>query len=120
MIETNSAGCSDTESVVILVEESPNVTVPNIFTPNADGINDTWQPIVQSPLGILNYKCTIYDRWGIKVFDTINVGMVGYAWDGHTISGIACSEGTYYYVINYTDGKTNEQKQLKGFLELMR
>ncbi|MHB8260763.1 MAG: gliding motility-associated C-terminal domain-containing protein [Bacteroidia bacterium] len=97
--------------------QSPVVTVPNIFTPNGDGINDTWQPIIQNPLSLLNYQCTMYDRWGTKVFD---VGMLANAWDGHTTSGLACTEGTYYYVLSYTDAKTNEQKQLKGFLELVR
>lgn len=97
--------------------QSPIVVVPNIFTPNADGINDAWQPIIQNPLSILNYQCTIYDRWGIKVF---NIGMLGETWDGHTTSGLACTEGTYYYVITYTDAKTNTQKQAKGFIELAK
>ncbi len=101
--------------------QSPIVSVPNIFTPNGDGINDYWELIVTSgQLSILNYKCTIYDRWGIKVFSTDKTQMPQAAWDGHTTAGLACSEGTYYYVISYTDGKTNEQKNLKGFLTLVR
>ncbi len=101
--------------------QSPIISVPNIFSPNGDGINDTWELIVSSgELSILNYKCTIYDRWGTKVFNTDNVGMVSDAWDGHTTAGIFCSEGAYYYVISYMDGKTNGQKNLKGFLELVR
>jgi gliding motility-associated-like protein len=99
--------------------QSPIVVMPNIFTPNTDGINDAWQPLIQNALSVLNYKCTIYDRWGIQVFDaptTLN----NIAWDGHSTSGLECSAGTYYYVLSYTDGKTNEQKNLKGFLELVR
>ena len=102
--------------------QSPVVSVPNIFSPNADGINDSWQLIISSgALSILNYQCTVYDRWGAKVFDSsTSPGMTGNAWDGHTTSGLAASEGTYYYVISYTDAKTNEPKNLKGFLELVR
>ena len=103
---------------------SPIVSVPNIFSPNADGINDTWQLLVSSgQLSLINYTCTVYDRWGIKVFDTSASApdnMAGAAWDGHTTAGLAASEGTYYYVISYTDAKTNEHKTLKGFLELVR
>ena len=103
---------------------SPVISVPNIFSPNADGINDTWQPVVSSgQLSLINYTCTVYDRWGIKVFDATASApdsMAGTAWDGHTTAGIAASEGTYYYVISYTDAKTNEHKTLKGFLDLVR
>jgi len=106
-------------TVIIDYCQSPIIIAPNIFTPNADGINDAWQPLIQNPLSVLNYQCIIYDRWGIKVFDaptTLN----NIAWDGHSTSGLECSAGTYYYMISYTDGKTNEQKNLKGFLELVR
>ena len=101
---------------------SPVIIVPNIFSPNADGINDTWQPVLSSgQLSLINYACTVYDRWGIKVFESsISPGMTGNAWDGHTTSGLAATEGTYYYIIHYTDAKTNEHKTLKGFLELVR
>ena len=65
---------------------SPVIIVPNIFSPNADGINDTWQPVLSSgQLSLINYACTVYDRWGIKVFESsISPGMTGNAWDGHT------------------------------------
>ena len=108
-------------NVTITVDycQSPIVVVPNIFTPNADGINDAWQPLIQNPLDMLNYQCTIYDRWGIKVFN-VSAPLINIAWDGHNTSGLECSVGTYYYVISYIDGKTNEQKNLKGFLELVR
>ena len=101
---------------------SPVIIVPNIFSPNEDGINDSWQLIISSgALSILNYQCTVYDRWGAKVFESsISPGMTGNAWDGHTTSGLAATEGTYYYIIHYTDAKTNEHKTLKGFLELVR
>ena len=101
--------------------QSPVVSVPNIFTPNADGINDTWQLVVSSgALSIINYQCAVYDRWGVKVFDSSPPLGITNGWDGRTTSGLSCSEGTYYYVISYTDAKTNEQKNLKGFLELIR
>ncbi|HTA63484.1 MAG TPA: gliding motility-associated C-terminal domain-containing protein [Bacteroidia bacterium] len=114
--------CFTTYSHVIIAIDycqSPIVIVPNIFTPNADGINDAWQPLIQNSLDMLNYQCTIYDRWGIKVFDA-SEALNNIAWDGHSTSGLECSVGTYYYVISYTDGKTTEKKNLKGFLELVK
>ena len=113
--------CSITNSSVsihINYCESPVISIPNVFTPNGDGINEAWGLIIFSgELSILDYSCNIYDRWGLNVFTS---NQAGASWDGHSKSGIRCAEGTYYYVISYTDGKTNEQKQVKGFLELVR
>ena len=113
--------CTTTNSLVKITVDyclSPIVVVPNIFTPNGDDINDSWQITVSSgQLSIINYQCTIYDRWGIKVFETTNHAT---GFDGHSTSGLTASEGTYFYVLTYTDGKTNENKMLKGFLELVR
>ena len=113
--------CNTTSSLITVTVDycqSPVVVVPNIFTPNGDDINDSWQITVSSgQLSIINYQCTIYDRWGIKVFETTNHAT---GFDGHSTSGLTASEGTYFYVLTYTDGKTNENKMLKGFLELVR
>jgi gliding motility-associated-like protein len=116
--------CTTTTSLVnVLVNYclSPVVTIPNIFTPNGDDINEVWQPIIQNPLSVVNYQCTVYDRWGIKVYDTsASLSMTSAGWDGHSTSGMVATEGTYFYVITYTDAKTNENKILKGFLELIK
>ena len=121
----NQRPCSDTISKTLVVKECPpdsiNLTVPNIFTPNGDGINDVWQTIVYNINYTLNnYACTIYNRWGIKVFETDNINT---SWDGKTTSGIAISSGTYYYLIKLTATNSkniSEHKEFKGCLELVR
>jgi gliding motility-associated-like protein len=97
--------------------QSPLITVPNIFTPNGDEVNDAWALQIQNELSIQNYQCTLYNRWGTQVFETTSPAAY---WDGHTTSGLDCQAGTYFYIINYTDAKTNQNKILKGFLELVR
>ncbi|MFI5142350.1 MAG: PKD domain-containing protein, partial [Bacteroidia bacterium] len=62
----NQRQCSDTITKTLVVKECPpdsiNLTVPNIFSPNADGINDAWQVLVYNiNYAINNYACTIYD-----------------------------------------------------------
>ncbi|HXB39637.1 MAG TPA: gliding motility-associated C-terminal domain-containing protein [Bacteroidia bacterium] len=122
---SNIPQCSDTITKTIYVKECPpdsfSITVPNVFTPNADGINDTWQPLIyEYGYTIENFVINIFDRWGLKVFES---SYAQKSWDGRTTSGSACSEGTYYYVINYTAnsfaGKTKKET-LKGFLQLSR
>ena len=117
--------CSATSTQTVLVKYCPpdsiKITVPNVFSPNGDNINETWQPIVHNyNYTINNYECTIYDRWGIKVFSTTNINT---AWDGKTTSGLTCNAGTYYYVIKYSASNTigtNKQEDFKGYLELVK
>jgi gliding motility-associated-like protein len=75
------------------------ITIPNIFTPNGDGINDLW-----NISALQSYpKCTvnIYTRYGTLIYNS-----VGYpkAWDG-TYNGKALSNGTYFYIIDLKNGK---------------
>ncbi len=106
-------GCNDTISTVILVNDSVGITVPNIFTPNGDQINDVWQP---SAHGATSFECTIFDRWGIKIYEFLNAKD---KWDGHTTAGLACGDGTYYYIMKATDSN-NKSYNLKGFIQLIR
>lgn len=94
------------------------VIVPNIFTPNGDGINDFWSMVVHDyGVAIIDLQATVYDRWGKEIFMTTNVRQV---WNGHNLIGKACEEGTYFYVVTYTNGATNKKEAFKGFVELMR
>jgi gliding motility-associated-like protein len=107
---TDSLGCSTTDTVVIRENYCSTIPVPNAFTPNGDGINDTWNiPQLQYfPMCTV----TIYSRWGQLVFSS-----VGYpkAWDG-TDHGKALPAGTYYYIINLQ----NNTSLLSGFVALLR
>jgi len=84
--------------------------IPNTFTPNGDGINDTWQIkyLEYYPRSTVN----IFDRWGQKVFSSIGYPI---PWDG-TYNGRVLPVGTYYYII---DPKTG-QGVFSGWLALIR
>jgi gliding motility-associated-like protein len=70
-------GCEGSDDIMIKVFKTPEIYVPNIFTPNGDGTNDVLKAI---PVGIKQFKYfTVYNRWGQKVFTTNNAG---YGWDG--------------------------------------
>jgi len=110
-----------TDAVRVIVKDctsdSVKITVPNVFTPNNDGKNDTWNMLVQGRGLLFDLQTTIYNRWGKNVFESTNINQ---AWNGNNLySGDPCSAGTYFYVISYTDGNTNEVKTIKGFLELI-
>jgi gliding motility-associated-like protein len=99
-------------------DDTLSIKVPNIFSPNGDGLNDAWSIIIYDyGIAVLELQTTVYDRWGVQVFQSTNINQV---WLGHTPTGRTCSAGSYFYVISYINGATNEQEQLKGFVELVR
>ena len=64
--------------------------VPNAFTPDNDGNNDAWTPVISGEELILSYECWVYDRWGKLVF---NSTVLGEPWVGeNTYDGT----GTHY------------------------
>ncbi|MFZ1689317.1 MAG: gliding motility-associated C-terminal domain-containing protein [Flavobacteriales bacterium] len=90
-VTTMIDGC--TYSDVVLVEVIRLIDVVNTFTPNGDGINDTWtiRDIEDYP----NARIIVYDRWGQRVYST-----TGYdePWDG-TNKGAKLPTAAYYYHI---------------------
>lgn len=110
---TNVAGCSDTYMLTVIVPEGASaLQMPNVFTPNGDGINDQFSGI---GYGIKEFNCKVYDRWGILVTELPTFKS---NWDGRTTAGVMATDGTYFYFMEATgaDGKTYREK---GFVELM-
>lgn len=106
-------GCNDTIPTVIFVNDTVGISVPNIFTPNGDQINDVWQPSVH---GAKDFECTIYNRYGVLVYEFLDDQD---KWDGHTTAGSACTDGTYYYILKASD-INNKSYNLKGYIQLIR
>ncbi|HVS93136.1 MAG TPA: PKD-like domain-containing protein [Mucilaginibacter sp.] len=89
---TDSRGCVSSDQTFVKV--SPEVVVPNTFTPNGDGVNDLWN--IQGLIAYREAVVDIFDRYGQKVYHSI-----GYAkpWDG-IYNGKMVPYGVYYYVID--------------------
>lgn len=104
---TTSNSCTDKMCVMIDVFINTTFVIPNVFTPNGDGKNDIF---TISGKGILSLHGEIFNRWGQKEYEwnTVNGG-----WDGHSASGVACNEGTYFILLEVIgeDGKTYSANQ---------
>ncbi len=87
------------------------LVIPNVFSPNGDGINDLFY-IKGLQKGD---KILIYNRWGIKVYEFTNITD---GWDGRTNAGEKCSVGVYYYIIKREDYKDQSTENTKGFIHL--
>ena len=96
---TNAIGCTSTTSKTI--EVTP--FVPNVFSPNGDGVNDVFMS---------GYDAQIFDRNGVLLYK----GNTG--WDG-TYKNKKLDNDTYFYRISYTD-KNNKIQTLKGYVTLKK
>ena len=67
MTAYSSATCADTACRSVDVLMGPTVYVPNTFTPDGNGVNETFGPSV---LGITGYHFWIFDRWGRPLFES--------------------------------------------------
>ncbi len=103
----------ESRSNIACIEEEPIVWVPNIFTPDNNGINDIFLPSV-SFASLSDYSFQIYDRWGNIIFET-NDPTAG--WDGK-IQGNNAKEGTYVYLIKFTTA-LNKIFEQSGMITLM-
>lgn len=84
-------------SNILEIDAKTGITVPNAFTPNNDGRNDTFKPVFT--LLPEKYLMVIYDRYGIIVFQSEDPSL---GWDGRVNGGEMAIEGVYVYHIQYT------------------
>jgi gliding motility-associated-like protein len=111
-VTATSGGCTFRDSVNISVVSE--IGVPNTFTPNSDGVNDTWEI-----LNVENFpkiKITVYDRWGQQVYKTI--GYPQSKWWNGTRGGSQLPASTYYYVISLSVDAVDE-KLLTGSVTIV-
>lgn len=113
LITINQEGCADTATFdgnTLTFEDYFSITIPNVFTPNNDGVNDHFKIELAGKL----YECIdmqIFNRWGQVMF--ISTGN-NTTWEGRTMEGTPVPEGTYFYTISI------QNKVYKGTLNILR
>jgi gliding motility-associated-like protein len=106
----SARGCTSASDEVF-VKVYDKIIIPNAFSPNGDGINDTWNI---EPLDLFNdADLQVYNRYGQLVFR--NIGYIK-PWDG-TRNGTPVPVGTYYYIL---DLKIKNEKPMTGSVTILR
>ncbi len=111
---TNDAGCKDSDSVLVKVNLPPGIYVPSGFTPNNDGKNDLFRPLISGEYTLLNFS--IYNRWGEKIFSTSQLGA---GWNGK-INGITQDSGVYVWIVSAVDNRDGKRQDRKGTFVVLR
>jgi len=110
-----NGSCIDTAYKIINVDIPSDLEVPNVFTPNGDGVNDYF---ILHTSNLSEIECTIIDRWGAEMYKvTTDKGNI--QWDGKTKGGKDAPAGSYYYIIK-AKGSDGKEYEKKGFITLLR
>ncbi len=95
---TDKSGCHVSDSVLLIADQDICIDIPSAFTPNGDGVNDTWE-IRYIDAYYPNAKMEIFDRYGRLVY----LSSRGYIpWDGRK-KGKFVPVDSYYYVLTFVD-----------------
>ena len=100
LVVESSENCKDTSLNSIIIEKGFRIYIPNVFTPDRDGINDMFGPV--GTFGaVSDYTMQIYNRWGELLFESDDPSKY---WDGTYLKNDKhVPEGNYVYFINIID-----------------
>ncbi|MEG1498963.1 MAG: gliding motility-associated C-terminal domain-containing protein [Bacteroidales bacterium] len=104
----DTAGCQNTLDINIQEDDCvPKIEMPNVFTPNGDGINDYFK--IKTAEKIYHFEIFIFNAWGNKVY-TYKGETENFEWNGE-LRGRAVPDGAYFYIVTYKDflGKAHQQ-----------
>ena len=116
----NESDFSDTSCI----DNCPKFNLPNAFSPNADGINDTFRPMY-CPRFVSEVSFKVFDRTGKKVFDLKleKEPSILIQWDGKNNAGSSLPAGVYFYVSEVTFDvlpNAKQEKNYKGWIQLLK
>ena len=119
LVAISQFGCTDTAYSIVRVIEDLIYYVPNTFTPDNNGVNETFMPVFTSGFNPLSYKLLIFNRWGEVLFES-NDASVG--WDG--TYGVGSEEivkdGTYVWKIEFRKKDDDERVMRVGHVNVLR
>ncbi|MDW8416677.1 MAG: gliding motility-associated C-terminal domain-containing protein [Bacteroidia bacterium] len=112
-ISVTAPPCSDTAIYRLVVIAPAGLFIPNVFSPNGDGINDSWRITLNGSVRDIRWQ--VYDRWGVLIAQGQGTAA---RWDG-TKGGQPCPEGAYVYVVE-VETLSGERFTRSGTVSLLR
>ncbi len=118
----STGGSSNLQQICFPVQKPPKLDdtlppIPNVFTPNLDGINDFFTPVKDYVIATGELK--IYNRWGNIVFETNDRTLIKKGWDGRQ-NGKLSSDGVYYFTFSYSTYNNKTTKNIAGSFHLFK
>jgi gliding motility-associated-like protein len=108
-------GCTEIFTEILEITKGYDIVLPNAFTPNGDGVNDTIRPVT---LCMAEIQMSIYDTWGSLLYVEVGEDDTLIGWDG-TIKGRPAENGNYIIVVEATTYR-GETIELNGPITLIK
>lgn len=103
--------CIVSDSVVVTVNPCSLENITNVFTPDGDGVNDTW--IIEGINAYPDNTVVVFNRWGSRLIELKGYDNATVVWDGK-YNGAKVASGTYYFVIELH----GEGQQRSGWVQV--
>lgn len=116
----DATGNESDPSNIECIDNCPYYELPNVFTPNGDGKNDTFRAF-RCPRFVRSVTIEIYNRWGELVFEGDEDFFVN--WDGKDLNDNDVPTGVYFYLAKLKTVRLNEadeEQEVKGWVKVMR
>lgn len=109
----DSNHCADTIVYNLIEVCNPDCYIPDAFTPNGDGSNDIFPPLLSF---VHSFSLKIFNRWGEQLYETNDPKM---GWDGQYL-GEPCQESVYIYILSFKSQIDNKSYLFEGTITLLR
>ena len=111
----NSLGCSDSSSVVLVVNPDVLAYIPNAFTPGGDEFNSSWK-FYLSGVDEQDFTILIFNRWGQMIWECHDING---QWDG-SYNGYYVPDGTYVWRSEFKVLNSSEKRVIMGYVTIIR
>lgn len=111
----NQYGCADDICKIVVIDDYFTIYVPNVFTPDGDGHNDFFFPVIDGYL-TGSYQLYIFNRWGEIVFSSTDPSV---SWDGYN-KGQMSKEDVYVWKIIVKDATEKKKRTFVGHVSLLK
>ncbi len=115
LVASNEFGCKDSVSKIITIIGDTDIFIPNSFSPNEDGVNDIFMPVMRE-VNSKGYSLKIFNRWGEVIFVTFNIEQ---GWDGK-INGVPVEMGSAFSYIIYYENLNGRKMMKKGSVTVIK
>jgi len=110
-------GCDDQITKIIKIDDIILFFVPNVFTPDGNGYNETFKPIMTTGVDPYDYHMTIFNRWGEIVFESYNYS---YGWDGTYGSQGLVQDDVYVWQIEFGETMSDKKHKHRGHVTILK
>ncbi len=109
--------CTGSDTITIRTEMCDCfLEIPSAFTPNGDGKNDLFRPVVERGCPVHSFELSVYNRWGARIWQSRDISQ---GWDGFE-HNMPAATGTYMYLLRFSGGTHRKEQIKKGDVTLIR